>query len=54
MVDLLQIIHEGWNEEPQIRFYVNYIHIMNATVTEGESVTKGQVIAYSRHSFFTV
>lgn len=50
MNDLLQIIHEGWDEDPEIRFYVNYIHIMNATVTGGELVTKGQIIAYSFRS----
>ena len=45
-----QIIHQGWDEDPDINFYVNYIHIMNATVTEGEEVVKGQVVAYSFRS----
>ena len=46
----LQIIHTGWDEDPESRFYVNYIHIINATVTEGQTVTKGQVVAYSFRS----
>ena len=33
-------------------FYVNYIHIVNATVTEGQSVTKGQIVAYSFRTEF--
>ena len=50
MTKLLQIIHEGWNEDPELKFYVNYIHIVNSTVTEGQNVTKGQIVAYSYRS----
>ena len=47
---IFQIIHQGWDEDPDIKFYVNYIHIMNSTVREGEEVVKGQVVAYSFRS----
>lgn len=47
---LFKIIHEGWDEDPESKFYVNYIHIVNATVAEGDKVVKGQIVAYSYRS----
>ena len=40
-------MHTGWDEDPSATFYVNYIHIMNSTVTEDQIVTKGEIVAYS-------
>ena len=47
-----RLFTQDGDEDPESMFYVNYIHIVNATVTEGQSVTKGQIVAYSFRTKF--
>ena len=50
----LQLIHTNWEENPDITFYSNYLQVVldkdgeeTITLTEGQTVKKGELIAYS-------
>ena len=57
---MVQIQHKNWEEDPDSYFYSNYIHIVMSkengadpiSLTVGQEVQKGDVIAYSNKTSF--
>ncbi len=44
-----QLKHTDWDELPGNAAYSNYMHLLNVTVTAGQTVTKGDLIGHTSH-----
>ena len=46
----MQLRHTGWDESPDVIFYSTYIHMLNVSVAEEQSVRIGDLIGFSGYS----
>ena len=45
----VQLEHSNWSEAVGTKFYSNYMHLLNASVSQNQIVSKGQLVCYSSH-----